>query len=386
MTITINYPIDEIQLNSLITAGWTHLKLYYSNVPEGPYTDSGATSSPATLALILTALEPFDASFTFAAGNAAQWFKVVTYDGVSTSDINDAPRFHGGGGTTLQVIRQKIGSLTNTMFSGTTTAAGAGGGSTAINTQAKFTRFRDDYFGGGTGVDGWFFNNLTSNTWSVVSDWVQSTGTFTFSPVFAAQVASGTQFEVMARWTPDEYRDAINWAIVNSYPTLSKPIMDTGTVTEEDIFVYTIPNNIRILNKIELESGSDLTSTNNKTRGMPWRRIAYSELDDGLERTVEFKRELVEGHRLRFTGTTMLNLLYNDSDYVEVIDPQVDLIVNLAAHKLYAMLANNDASSDIDRYKGQANYYLALFDQYKKTRSSRRKSKMTWGHDARWAY
>lgn len=386
MAITVTYPMDEIQLNTLIDDGWTTLKLYYSNTPEGPYSDSGATPSPATLALILTADEPFSASFPFPTGNGAQWFKVLAYDGSDVSSINDSPAFHGGGGTTLSVIRQRVGKLTHTMHIGTTTSAGNVGGTTAIANTAKFTRFRDDYFGGGTGVDGWFFNNLDAGEWTVVSDWVQSTGTFTLSPAMSAQVGSGVDFEVMARWTPDEYRDAINWAIVNCYPTLSKPIVDTGTITEEDLYSYTVPFNIRILNKIEIESGDDLTSTDARTRGMPWRRIAYDLIDDGLERKVEFKRELIEARRLRFTGTTMLNQLYNDSDYVEVIDPQVDLIVYLAAHRLYAMLANTDASSDVDRHQQQANYYLNLYEQYKKTRATRRKSKMNWSHDARWSY
>jgi hypothetical protein len=386
MTITINYPLDELQLSSLIAAGWTTLKLYYSDSPEGPFTDSGATPSPATLALVRTALAPFHVDFPFATGNGAMYYKVLAYDGVSVSDINDAQTFHGGGGTTLRAIRQRVGKLIHAMHIGTTTSAGAANGSTAIANVAKFTRFRDTYFGGGAGVDGWFYNNLATNEWTVVSNWVQSSGTFTFSPAFAAQVGNASLFEVMARWTPDEYRDAINWAIVNCYPILSKPVVDTGTITQEDIFSYPIPNSIRILNSIEIEAGDNLANTDNRTRGMPWRRIPYALIDDGLNRSVEFKRELQESRRLRFTGTTMLNGLYNDTDYIEVIDPQVDLIVYLAAHRLYALLSNTDAASDIDRYQQQASYYLSLFEQYKKTRATRRKAKMNWAHDARWSY
>lgn len=385
MGITIKKSLDELQLLDMQDQGYTTLALYVSNSPEGPYEDTGVTPDPATLAAAVTAEVPYIFEFAYGSGNASQWFKVLGTDGVTTSALTDSQAFHGGGGTNLETIRQKIGKITHTMHIGATTSNGAADGSTAIADYAKFRRFRDDYFGGTVGADGWIFNNLTTDTWTIVSDWTQSTGTFTFSPEFAAQVASGTSFEVMARWTPDEYRDAINWAIVNSYPTLSKPVIDTDTLTEEDIFEYPIPNSIKILNKVEIESTSFSDSTDTRTRGLPWREIAYEELDDGLNRKVAFKRELDDGRRLRMTGTTMLSQLYNDSDYVEIIDPQVDIIVYLAAHRLYALLANTDASADVQRFNDQSAYFLSMYEQTKRAKASRRKPKRMWQHDARWS-
>lgn len=383
MSVTVNFSADELDLDTWIADGWTTLKLYSASSPDGSFTDTGLSPTPTLLSTANTAGPPHDFTFAYSGGNAAMWFKVVLYNGATTTNLNDASAFHGGGGTTLQVIRQRIGKLTHNMQIGATTSAGGVGGNTAICTTANFTRFRDDYFGGGTGVDGWFFNNLGTNTWTVVSDWTQSTGTFTFSPVFAAQVGSAVSFEVSNRWTPDEYRDAINWAIVSSYPVLSKPIVDTSIVTVDNIMTYSIPNNIRILNKIEIETDRD---TIDNAAGMPWRQVTYGEIDDGLSRSVEFKHELSSGRRLRFTGTTMLNQLYNDSDYVEVIDPQVDLIVYLAAHRLYAMLANTDTGSDIDRVQQQATYYMTLYNEGKTKHSSRRKSKKIWSSGSQWNY
>lgn len=385
MGITIEFPLDELQLLELQDEGYTTLELYYSNAPEGPYSATNITPSPATLAAAVTAEVPYIFSFVYSSGNASQWFKVVASDGSSTSDLVDAQAFHGGGGTNLETIRQKVGKITNTMLIGATTANGAADGSTAIANYAKFVRYRNDYFGGAAGADGWIWNNLDTDEWTIVTDWDQSTGTFTFSPVFDAQVTSGIAFEVMTRWTPDEYRDAINWAISNSYPVLSKPVIDTATLTEEDIFEYPVPNSIKIVNKVEIESTSFSDSEDSRTRGLPWRQIAYEEIDDGLNRKIAFKRELDDGRRLRITGTTMLSQLYNDTDFVEIVDPQVDIIVYLAAHRLYTLLINSDASTDTQRFNEQAQYFLSLYEGAKRAKASRRKPRRLWGHDAKWA-
>lgn len=385
MGITINHSLDELQLLDLQDQGYTTLSLYYSNTPEGPYLDSSVTPDPATLAAAVTAGLPYQFSFSFSSGNASQWFKVVASDGSSISDLRDSQPFHGGGGTSLQVIRQRIGKLTNTMYVGTTTSNGAADGSTAIANYAKFTRWRDDYFGGGTGIDGWIFNLPDDEEWTVVSDWTQSSGTFGLTPSATGQILSGTSFEVMNRWSPDEYRDAINWAIVNCYPILSKPVIETSVLTEEDIFSYAIPNSIKILNKVEIErNNTDTTITDSRTRGHPWRQIAYYPVDDSLNRSIEFKRELDDGRRIRLTGTTTLSQLYYDSDFVEIVDPHVDLIVFYAAYRLYTLLTNTDAASDVDRARAQAEIYLRMYEEAKRTKATRRKSKKIWSHDPMW--
>ena len=144
MSVVINFPLDLVQLNQLIDDGYTDLVLYYSNSPEGPYVDSGVTAAPATLAALLLADEPYLTTFSYSGGNPAQWFKVLASDGITTSDINDAQSFHGGGGTTLERIRQKLGKLVKCVEIGTTTANGALDGSTAICTHPNFTRRRNE--------------------------------------------------------------------------------------------------------------------------------------------------------------------------------------------------------------------------------------------------
>lgn len=384
MGITITHDLDEIQITQLIDDGYTTLKLYKSDTPDGNFTDSGVTPSPSTLAAAVTAEEPFTFTFSYSGGNPSQWFKIVAYDGVVTSSLLDSEAFSGGGGTTLTTMRQRLGRLMNVMLISTTTSAGNGGGTTAIANRALFARYRDDYFGGVTDSEGWYFHNVDTSEWTLISDWVQSTRTFTLSPALSAQVGSGANIEVMARWTPDDYRSAINWAIVNTFPTLCKIVTDTSILTEEDIFSYQVPNNIKVINKVEIETDINMDSTDGRTRGMPWREIPFTEIDEGLTRKLEFKRELDDGRRLRVTGTAMLSQLYNDDDYTEAIDPQVDLILYLAAHRLYAELANNSPSTDIDRYRDQANYYMAIYNENKGRRATRKRTKRFWSHDQIW--
>ena len=388
MSVTVNYNIEETRLDELIAAGYTTLKLYYASSPDGAFADSGATHTPALLATSNTSGPPHGFTFIYSGGNPAMWFKVVAYDGASTSSLTDADMFHGGGGTTLQRLRQLTGKLMNSLYTGTTTSAGST--TSAVCSHPRFTRRRDDYFGGGgSGEDGWLFNDLTNGDWSEVSDFVGSTGTFTLSPA-KTSVDSGASFEVMNRWTPEDFRDAINWAIVNTYPVLSKPIIDTSIQTADNTWRYQIPNNIRILNKVEIGTvGINDTETSMAKKWMPWRSVGYTPIDDGLARYIEFKREPpfsddIGGYVLRLTGTTNLAQLYNDTDYVEIIEPQIELIIYMAAHRLYALLPNNGASSDIDRWKDQSNYYMALYNEFKKNFGSRRKSKKWWQHDAKW--
>ena len=384
MAVIITHNIEELELDALIAQGYTTIKLYYASTPDGVYADSGATPDPATLAESNTDGPPHEFTFEWASGSPAYWYKVLAFDGASLSDINDSQAFHGGGGTTLKTLRQRLGKMTKTMFVGQTTSAGNVDGTTLICSHARFSRFPDDYFGGFSGADGWSVYIPSTGSWSQITDWVQSTSTFTVSPALSAQIGSGTEFEVSFRFTPEDYKDAINWAIVDCFPILYKPIIDLSIYTEDDLYQYQVPQNIRIVNKVEMESTSNSDSTDSRTKGMPWQEIPFEIIDDGLIRTFEFKNELAEDRRLRIHGTSILTQLYNESDYVEAIDPQIDLILYRAAHKLYADLANTAPSTDVNRYKEQATYYQSLFVENKTKRSRRRRSQRIWGHDARW--
>lgn len=370
--VTVDYPLDEIKLAELIADGWTHLTLWYANTPDGSYSNASATVSPATLAL-MSSTETYTATLTYTGGNPAQTFKVLAYDGSNYSALSDAAPFHGGGGTTLAVIRQRLGKEIRDMRVGTLTTSTTT--TSAIFTAGDVARFPDDHF------NNHFFHNTTRATWTTVTDWVQSTKTATV-PAITGQ-ASGDTVEITGRFTPDELRDAINWAIQFAYPVLSRTIVNTGLRTAQDTYQFDVPHDIKSVSSLEIESSFSPESTDMATRGHPWRDVPYRILRDGLRQKIELERTELSDMRLRLIGTGPLSQLYNDSDYVEEVGPQVDLIVYYAAYHLYSGLTNEAASTDIDRYKNLADHYWTQAERCRPQHGQSRPAKRMWSAQVR---
>lgn len=373
MSVRITYPLDELQLNELVTAGWTSLTLWVADRPDGVYTNTGVTPQPATLAAMQSSAT-YEAVFEATSQNPAQWFRVRAYNGSTYTPLSDAAPFHGGGGTTLAVLRAALGKRLRDYVAATTTAAGTT--TTAICTSFDVVRYPDNYF------NNWFWRNTATGEMSQVTGFTKGTGTLTLSPAVAA-VGSGVGFELTKRWTPDEYRDALNWAIKSSYPTLSRTVISTSILTKDNVYQYQIPQDIRMLGRVEVESTT--AGTSQATRGHPWSDVPYTIVRDGLVQKIELKRELAAGRRLRLTGTGQLSQLYNDSDYVEIGPPQTDLLVYLAAHYLWKLLPNDAAATDIDRAEQLADYYMALYLKDRDTGAVPRTPKHYWAHDQLWA-
>lgn len=374
MAVTVTFDIDELQLNELSDAGYTALTLWYSNTSDGTFADSSATVSPSTIAAALAA-ETYTFTFTYSAGSPAQWFRVRAYDGSNYSSLSDARPFHGGGGTTLATLRQKLGAEIRDMVVGTATG---GSTATATVTNPRFTRWRDDYF------NNQFFNNTTNGNWTVVTDWAVSTGTgtFTLSPAITS-VTNGDNIEVSRRWTPEEYRDAINWAITALYPTFNRSIVNTGLRTDTNIYQFDVPHDIRAVTSVEIESWANNSSEDAATRGHPWVDVPFRIIRDGLRQKIEIERNYSPDRRLRIMGTGTLSQLYNDTDYVELIDPDIDIVVYYAAFHLYRGLPNDASSSDIDRYENLAKHYWGLAENTKDQYARGRQPMRLWSAEAR---
>lgn len=384
MSVTLAFSLDELELDDLITDGYTKLLLYVSNTPDGTFTNTSVEANQ-TLAVANTAGAPHDFTFSYAGGNAAQWFKVIAWDGSSTySNVNDSDTFHGGGGTTLLRVRQLVGKQLRCMKIGTTSSAGAGDGTTAIVNTAEFLRFPDDFFGGKPNAGGWLFHNVDSGEWTEVSDWDQSTGTFTFSPALSAQVGSGVDFELTHRWTPDELKEYINKAINMAYPKLSKSIIDRSLLTVDDQYEYPIPSNIRDISRLEIETLANSSSTSQLTRGQPWKEMPYELLYNGMDRSIQFKRNLDDDRRMRIHGSMLLEQLSGDTSYVEVTEPDVYYLVYLACHFAWAALVNDNATTDVSRYKEQATYNMTLAREFGDSMRTRRKPGRMWSRESQW--
>lgn len=378
MTFTIDYPVDSLDLAAKIAAGWTTLTLWYADNPAGPYTDSGATVSPTTLALMSSG-EDYTATFTWASGSAAYSYKVRGYDGANYSDLNDSKPFNGGGGTTLRRLRRILGTRVRDLTIGTTSSSG--GTTTANCTDLNVVRWPNDYFNDA------FFHRLTATeVVTQVADFVKSGGVFTLSPAVAT-VGSGVDFEVTKRWHPDEYRECINLAIANVYPYLHRKIVNTSGLTTADTsgnptMVYAIPQDILWLSKVEIEDPGNITSTDSAIRGRPWHEIPFKPVDNGGIPSIELRRGYTADQRLRFSGIGRLSSVYLDTDFTEVFDPQTELILYLAAHYLYAMFPGEAASTDTDRWDKMSQYWFGLYEKFRDQYAMPRPAQMIWNWDS----
>lgn len=375
MSVTVTAPIDPLLITQLIADGYTTLTLWYANTPDGTYANTAAAPAPTTLAL-MSSTEVYSATFTYSAGNSAQWFKVRPYNGSSYADISESSPFHGGGGTTLAVLRQKLGSEMRDIRLGTLTTGTST--SSAVCASTDIFRFASNYF------NGKILNNTTRSLWSSITTSTKgaSDTTFAISPSIAAQ-ASGDAIEISTRFTPTEYRDAINWGIHASWPILVKNIVNTSILTVNQQYQYDVPQDIKNVHLVEIESQLNQTSTDQGVRGFPWTEVPHRLIPDGLRKKLEFERWFVPDLRFRITGTGPLSQLYSDSDFVEVIEPQTDLILYYAAFRLYSSLTNDAASSDVERYAELAKHYWGLADTLKAAFFQARPAKRGWSAETR---
>ena len=360
MSIVLDVPVGELPVRDLVAQGYTTLTLWYASSPDGVYANAGATVSPATLAAAITA-ESYTFEFTYGSGNSAMWYKVVPYNGASYAPISDSQPFHGGGGTTLAVLKTKLGKMLGDYREGTTTASGST--TTFKCNSVEIAREPDGMY------EGWTFVNADNNEWSPVSAWTRSTFTGTLEFTLTS-VASSTSFQLFKRWNPTEYKDAINAAIAECYPILNQKIDYRGLLTADDIYEFTIPGNIREVSSVMIESSNNSTSTVEATRGHPWRKIPFQVVGDGLLQRLEFKTEPFDesadtARRIRILGEGQISQLNADTDYLELVEPQTNLVLYLAASQLFQNLISNAASSDIDRYDTLSKWWLGKFQAYR---------------------
>jgi len=238
------------------------------------------------------------------------------------------------------------------------------------------TRFADSFF------NSWFLNDTTQKLWAPIGTWTNSTATATV-PLGITGAVSGDSVELTRRFTPDEYRKALNWAIVSAYPVLNKTIVNTSVETQVTFYRYEVPQDIISVSSVEIESGAFISNTDSHIRGMPWKQVPFRITKDGLYRTIELGSYLTPGRRLRIIGTGPMSQLYNDSDFIEEIEPQLDLLVYFAAYRLYRTLVNDSASSDIDRYAQLADHYMQRAQMLKDSYMQSRPAKRMWSEDVR---
>lgn len=319
-----------------------------------------------------TAAADFLYTFTWTAGNPAQWFKVVAWNGSNNSSLDDASEFHGGGGTTLATIRQR---LITEIRGGWTLPATGGTTTTAMFTSPRATRFSTaNYF------NTWFLHDVTQSGWTQVSASSLSSGTLTLtlSPALASAVANGDTCELTRRFTPDELNEAINWAAVEAFPSASRVIVNTANMTNQQIYQYAVPNDMKSVLSVEIESAANAGSTVMATRGHPYTQVPFVIIREGVRQTIEIKRQYSANRRLRITGLGLASPMAVNADYCELIDPQLNILVYLAAARLFDSYMADAASTDIARYEQLAQSFHQKADLARRQHASARKAKRMW--------
>lgn len=381
MAVRLVYPVDDLEIQQRINSGWVRPSLWVADSASSTWIDSNTTPTPATYQDALdTGVHEF--VFDYAAGNQAQWFRFRGVDATNAfSPLSASAPFWGQGGTTLASLTAKLGKMVRDYVAGTTTAGGTT--TTFVCGDIDVASRRDGHY------QNYTWRRTDTGVWSPVTDWTQSTKTGTLAFTLDSAVGSGVAFELFKRWTPDEYRDALNWAIVNCYPLLNRPIINTAYYTIDDSYTITVPADFKSVSSVQYESGWNLDSSDPSSHGQPWRDIAFERIMDGNQIILEFKRPPFkttgrESRRLRIQGDGILSQLHDSSDYVEVAEPQTDLLCYKAASQLYSMLMGDAASTDNDRYKAMATYYLNLFEEYKSQATMPRKPVSYWAFDPLW--
>lgn len=371
MAVRIEYPVDQYQLQSMSGMGYTHLTLWASQYPEGPYTNTGVLADKT----IAQALANSDYVFIFDAPTAfpGQWFRVRAYNGSTYSAMSDASPFHGGGGVSLAVLRRRLGLFIADMLAGVTTQPGTA--STAISGLVDVRRLNDDE------LNGWTFHRLLTGEQEVVADFARATGLITLAGPLSSPVGADEAFEVTRRFTPQDYRVALNDAIMSTYPILNRTVVHTGYLTGPDVYTYSVPQDIRTVSKVEVEAPDPSGG------GHPWREVNWVPFRDHLHRAIEFKYQLpyVAGRRrIRITGIGPLEQLYSDTDTVSIEEAQIDLLVYKAAFHLYSRLPARAAATDRDYYQEMAKFYASLYEANKASSASGRPPRRNWGPFGRW--
>lgn len=370
MSQDFTYPIDPVRLATRIASGWTYLSLWYSRYPEGPYSNASVTWSPTTLALMSSG-EDYTATATYTSGDPSYFYKIRLYNGSSYSDLSESETFQGGGGFRLRELRESIGKEIRELRTGVC-VAGTSTSQVVVQT-AGIQRAPTNYY------NGWFVNNFTRSAWSVVTASTRnaSDNTCTVSPVITAQ-ASGDEIELLRRFTPDEYRDAINWAITTSYPVLGKVTDYREIMTATNIFEYDLPLSIRNIKSVEIESLNNSDSTVQATRGHPWSEIPYEIIQDGIHNRLRLRSYYPPARRLRIVYFIPLDNLYNEADYVNIYGEQLNYLKYLAIHKLYDGMINDGAASDREFFKERSLAYWGKADTLKSRVMTRRPAHHVW--------
>jgi hypothetical protein len=183
-----------------VLASYDKVRLYRAT------SQTGAASLVTTITLVTdTRLY----TYTDTAAAPTDWYEVEYYNSSTAAVSARSTRWPASQPvtTSLLKLRQTVADEMGAYASGTTTGAGAANGTTVVDsTSVDLALTGEEYIGGWLQIT----SGANSGQLRRVSGYDQTTGTFTVSRGFTAQVASGVTWSWYNYLQPSEYDDCIN--------------------------------------------------------------------------------------------------------------------------------------------------------------------------------
>jgi len=337
--------------------------------------------------------------------------------------------------TTLANAIEAMADLTGDYLSGTCTTIGAAAGGSLIDARLQDkSRNQDDYFNNqmvyitaGTSVAG---------DERYISDFTAASGTVTPYQAFTAQVPSASTYLILSKWAASDIRRALNMAITDGYPWISRLFVDetldtvadkwsynlgdsgTGTYTSvtctdttkawqtnqhagllmqsggntatiasntatvlttstwsttpTSLDAYQIIHPIREVLDVAYQANSDVTTR-------PYPRIPFEVRNNNGIITIQLLAYPPVGENLRIVGRGPLSLFSTTTtSTTEIGQPHIKALYYLAAYHLFSRAPSMSASQDRDFYEKEATRYYGLWEHELSRRKTGTPPKRIW--------
>lgn len=248
--------------------------------------------------------------------------------------------------TTLATLQQEVSTEVDGFFDLTATDDGAAGGTTLLD-DSSVAQFPDDTFNER-------FILITSGTYDgnerQVSDYTQSTGTFTVSPAFGGQILDTVTAELHWPFRPSEITRALNLAIKRT-KVLFRRIEDDSTITRQDTYEYPVPADIETGDPHEL-----WVQANTNNADYPYERLLnWQYIGDGK---IRLPYTFVSGRILRMIGGKRLTSLTTRTSTTEIDESDTGYLVALAIAIGYEFKMNASSGKLRATYAEMVQYWL----------------------------
>lgn len=238
--------------------------------------------------------------------------------------------------------------LVGRMFAGSATTTSGAAPTTIIDTNQKSTS--DDFYNGGLIF---FTSGANANVTRTITDYVNSTRTFTFSPALASIITSGDRYEAArSNYSRAELVQAVNQALQEMGEVTTH---DDTLLVLADTDEYTLPSGVARLVRVEVaaesaapygwernnywqENGGSLIFDPGKAPSTAGNKIRV--WYNGQHAAVNADTDVISNyvHAERLAWTAAYYAAYNRARVVEQADPVLKDVLQLTATRMAEMI------------------------------------------------